>query len=199
MERKFIYHNGEWIEKDVDEIIEKAAKEGRLLYHNGKIVENSIFNGDCDKIEDIYSETGESNVYTINLFEINEKELLNLLKRIEGKLNSYFFNDGIIKEYATTRDPKIEDEAMTRVNFYFYNEMKGVKIVEDVIKKRIKKKPSLRKYGIDKIKEELWGYYMLCEHDCFPYLKPLKDYIFETLEEEMLQRKLEEMEEYDEI
>lgn len=121
--KQLIYHNGEWIEGNVDEIIEKAAKEGRLLYHNGKKVDNNIFEReeDTNEIDSEMNEFPVDDKYKIelNLFEIDKKELLYLLKKIEVKINAYFFDDEIIKDYIITRNTEIQEEAMLRILFYF--------------------------------------------------------------------------------
>ena len=142
MEKKLIYHNGEWIEGNVDEVIEKAAREGRLLYHNAKMVDNNIFEReeDTNEIDSEMNEFPVDDKYKIelNLFEIDKKELLYLLKKIEVKINAYFFDDEIIKDYIITRNPEIENEAIQRIIFYFSYERKGREIVDNIIKKRKK-------------------------------------------------------------
>lgn len=194
--KQLIYHNGEWIEGNVDEIIEKAAKEGRLLYHNGKKVDNNIFEReeDTNEIDSEMNEFPVDDKYKIelNLFEIDKKELLYLLKKIEVKINAYFFDDEIIKDYIITRNTEIqEEEAMLRILFYFRYKNKGKEIVDNIIKKRIKKKPSLRKYGVKKIREQVWMYFMLGYHDCFPYLKDFRDRHLEEMDERIRRKMLE--------
>lgn len=195
--KQLIYHNGEWIEGNVDEIIEKAAKEGRLLYHNGKKVDNNIFEReeDANEIDSEMNEFPVDDKYKIelNLFGIDKKELLYLLKKIEVKINAYFFDDEIIKDYIITRNTEIQEEAMLRILFYFRYKNKGKEIVDNIIKKRIKKKPSLRKYGVEKIREQVWMYFMLGYHDYFPYLKDFRDRHLEEMDERIRRKMLEEL------
>lgn len=118
-----------------------------------------------------YSNISDGVYYPEDYF-LEEKEIIYLLDKISSKLNNLFLKDETIRLYSKTLDSSLEYTVVRRVVEILDKE--GMKAIEEIIKKRIKKKPSLRKYGIKNIEDDVFNYYLKVDKTHLKYLDVFK-------------------------